>query len=85
MILATWARKVSPQHRKTKMFLKHHPTFTMLFFLIILILDSVLLRDTAVCFLHIQDIGTHLYDPNTHETPPEDELESCESPAKEAS
>ena len=44
-----------------------------------------MLWDTAVCFFHIQEIGTNVRDPNTYNTPPEVELESCKISSKKNS
>ena len=46
---------------------------------------SVLLWDTAVCFLYTHEFGTHVCDPNLHRTPPEVDFESAKCPAKSAS
>ena len=50
-----------------------------------IISDSVELCGTAVCFLHIQLIGTNVWLPKTHNVPPEVDLESSRSPAKSES
>ena len=47
--------------------------------------DSALLCETAVCFLHIHEIVTSGSDPNTHNTPPDVDLDFRKSPADEAS
>ena len=47
--------------------------------------DSVELWETAVCFLHIQLVGTKVWLPNMHNVPPEVDLESSRSPAKSES
>ena len=47
-----------------------------------MISDSVELCETAVCFLHIQLIGTNVCFPKTHNVPPEVDFESSRSPAK---
>ena len=47
-----------------------------------MISDSVELWETAVCFLHIQLIGTNVWLPKTHNVPPEVDFES---PAKSES
>ena len=46
---------------------------------------SVELWETAVCFLHIQLIGTKVWLPKTHNVPPEVDFESSRSPAKSES
>ena len=46
---------------------------------------SVLLCDTAVCFLQAHEIGTNVCDPNIHRTPPEVDFESVRFPEKSAS
>ena len=50
-----------------------------------MISDSVELWETAVCFLHIQLIGTNVLLPKTHNVCPEVDLESSRSPAKSES
>ena len=50
-----------------------------------MISDSVELWETAVCFLHIQLIGTKVWLPKTHNVPPEVDFESARSPAKSKS
>ena len=50
-----------------------------------MISDSVELWETAVCFLHIQLIGTNVWLPKTHSVPPEVDFESSGSPAKSES
>ena len=50
-----------------------------------MISDSVELCETAVCFLHIQLIGTNVWLPKTHNVPPEVDFESSRSPAKSES
>ena len=50
-----------------------------------MISDSVELWETAVCFLHIQLIGTNVWLPKTHNVPPEVDFESSRSPAKSVS
>ena len=50
-----------------------------------MILDSVELWETDVCFLHIQLIGTNVWLPKTHNVPPEVDFESSRSPAKSES
>ena len=50
-----------------------------------MISDSVELWATAVCFLHIQLIGTNEWLPKTHNVPPEVDFESSRSPAKSES
>ena len=50
-----------------------------------IISDSVELWETAVCFLHIQLIGTNVWLPKTHNVPPEVDFESSRSPAKSES
>ena len=47
--------------------------------------DSVELWETAVCFLHIQLIGTNVWLPKMHNVPPEVDFESSRSPAKSES
>ena len=47
--------------------------------------DSVEPRETAVCFLHIQLIGTNVWLPKIHNVPPEVDFESSRSPAKSES
>ena len=47
-----------------------------------LISDSVELWETAVCFLHIQLIGTNVWLSKMHNVPPEVDFESSRSPAK---
>ena len=47
--------------------------------------DSVELCDTAVCFLHLQLIGTNVLLPNMHKTPPDVDLESSRSSAQSES
>ena len=47
-----------------------------------MISDSVELWETAVCFLHIQLIGTNVWLPKTHNVPPEVDFESSRSPAE---
>ena len=47
-----------------------------------MISDSVELCETAVCFLHIQLIGTNVSLPKMHNVPPEVDFESSRSPAK---
>ena len=44
--------------------------------------NSAELRETEVCFLHIQLIGTNGWPPKTHNVPPEVDFESSRSPAK---
>ena len=46
---------------------------------------SVLLCDTAVCFLYDDEIGTNVELPNKHNNPPHVDLESAMSPVKSAS
>ena len=46
---------------------------------------SVVLCETAVCFLHIKLIGTNVWLPKTHYVPPEVDFESSRSPAKSES
>ena len=46
---------------------------------------SVELRETEVCFLHIQLIGTNVWLPKMHKTPPDVDFESSKSPAKSES
>ena len=50
-----------------------------------IISSSVLLCETAVCFFHDHEIGTHVWLPNMHNTPPDVDFESVRSPAKCAS
>ena len=50
-----------------------------------MISDSVELWETAVCFLHIQLLGTSVWLPKTHNVPPEVDVESSRSPAKSES
>ena len=50
-----------------------------------MISDSVELWETAVCFLHIQLIGTNVWLPKMHYVPPEVDFESSRSPAKSES
>ena len=50
-----------------------------------MISDSVELWDTAVCFLHIQLMGTNVRLPKIHKTSPEVDVESSRSPAKSES
>ena len=50
-----------------------------------MISDSVELWETAVCFLHIQLIGTNVWLPKTHNVPPEVDFESSRSPSKSES
>ena len=50
-----------------------------------MISDSVELCETAVCFLHIQLIGTNVWLPQMHNVPPEVDFESSRSPAKSES
>ena len=50
-----------------------------------MISDSVELRDTAVCFLHIQLEGTNVRLPKIHKTPPDIDFESSRSQAKSES
>ena len=47
-----------------------------------MISDSVELRETEVCFLHIQLIGTNVWLPKMHNVPPDVDFESSRSPAK---
>ena len=47
--------------------------------------DSPLLWETAVCIMHIHEIGTHVCDPNTQSRPPGVGFESRKSPANETS
>ena len=47
-----------------------------------MISDSVELWETAVCFLHIQLVGTNVWLPKMHNVPPEVDFESSRSPAK---
>ena len=47
--------------------------------------DSVELWETAVCFLHIQLIGTNVWLPKMHNVPPEVDFESLRSTAKSES
>ena len=47
--------------------------------------DSVELCETAVCFLHIQLLGTNVWLPKMHNVPPEVDFESSRSPAKSES
>ena len=46
---------------------------------------SVELRETEVCFLLIQFIGTNVRLPKMHKTPPKVDFESSRSPAKSES
>ena len=46
---------------------------------------SVELCETEVCFLHIQLIGTNVWLPKIHKTPPDVHFESSTSPAKSES
>ena len=48
-------------------------------------LTEVELCETAVCFLHIQLIGTNVWLPKMHNVPPEVDFESSRSPAKSVS
>ena len=50
-----------------------------------MISDSVELWETAVCFLHIQLMGTNVGLPKTHNVPPEVDFESSRSPSKSES
>ena len=50
-----------------------------------MISDSAELRETEVCFLHIQLIGTNVWLPKMHNVPPEVDFESSWSPAKSES
>ena len=50
-----------------------------------MISDSFEMWETAVCFLHIQLIGTNVWLPRTHNVPPEADFESSRSPAKSES
>ena len=50
-----------------------------------MISDSVELWEKAVCFLHIQLIGTNVWLPKMHSVPPEVDFESSRSPAKSES
>ena len=50
-----------------------------------MISDSVELCETAVCFLHIQLIGTNVWLPKTHHVPLEVDFESSRSSAKSES
>ena len=50
-----------------------------------MISDSVELCETAVCFLHIQLIGTNVWRPKMHSVSPEVDFESSRSPAKSES
>ena len=50
-----------------------------------MILDSVQLCETEVCFLHIQLVGTNVWLPKTHDVPPKVDFESSRSPAKSES
>ena len=45
-----------------------------------IISDSALLSETAVCFLHIHEMGTNVCDPNTHSEPPDVDFASRKSP-----
>ena len=47
--------------------------------------DSALLWETAVCFLHVHEVGTNVYGPKTHSKPPDVDFFSRKSPANEAS
>ena len=47
-----------------------------------IISDSVELCETAVCFLHIQFVGTNVWLPKMHNVPPEVDFESSRSPTK---
>ena len=46
---------------------------------------SVKLCETEACFLHIQRIGTNVWLPKKHKTPPDVDFESSQSPAKSES
>ena len=46
---------------------------------------SVELCETEVCFLHIQLVGTNVWLPKMHESPPDVDFESSRSPAKSES
>ena len=46
---------------------------------------SVELCETEVCFLHIQLVGTNVWRPKIHKTPPDVDFESSRSPAKSES
>ena len=50
-----------------------------------MISDSVELCETAVCFSHIQHIGSNVWHPKTHNVHPEVDFESSRSPAKSES
>ena len=50
-----------------------------------MISDSVELRETEVCFLHIQLVGTSVWLTKMHNVPPEVDFESSRSPAKSES
>ena len=50
-----------------------------------MISDSVELCETAVCFLHIQLIGTNVWLPKMHKVPPEVDFESSRPPAESES
>ena len=50
-----------------------------------MISDSFELCETAVCFLHIQLIGTNVWLPKMHSVPPEMDFASSRSPAKSES
>ena len=50
-----------------------------------MISDSVELCETAVCFSHIQLLGTNVWLPKTHNVPPEVDFERSISPAKSES
>ena len=50
-----------------------------------MISDSVELRETGICFLHIQLIGTNVWLPKTHNVPPNVDFESSRSPTKSES
>ena len=50
-----------------------------------IILDSVELCDTQVCFLHIQITGTNVWLPHMHNVPLEVHVESSRSSAKSES
>ena len=47
--------------------------------------DKVELWNTGVCFLHIQLIGTNVWLPNMHKSPPDVDFESSRSPEKSES
>ena len=72
---------VSPQHRNVNMFPERKKKLASRD----IISGSTLILDTAVCFLHIQEIESIVCDPKPHNTPPEVDLGILQISAKEAS